>query len=355
MDFSYAYTQYIWPVLASIALMAGLGIYAVRHRTVPGAIPFIILVGFSLLWVLASALILAATSDRTRFFWFQFRAALMLPVVIAALCFVLEYAGLGRWVTRRTVSVLAVVPLVYLLGILTNESHHLVWKQIWFDGKNVRAEFGPANWGAIYYGYFISLLHVMVLVWLFVRSPRHRWIAASLMLEPFITRGAYFFNIANWNPSALLDPMLIAVTLAVLPYALAVFSFRMFGVVPIARNTVIERMADGMIVLDAENQIADVNAAAQSIFCTDRSKIIGRRVEEVLHEYPDLISFGRDSGATQGKCPSGSPLPAGIKFPYRLSWTGADFSLGVLFHCTTLLNRNGPRRKFSITSGQWPC
>jgi PAS domain S-box-containing protein len=305
MDFPYAHTPYIWPILASVAFMAALGICAVRHRTVPGAVPFIILVGFSLLWVLADVLKLAATGDRTKIFWFQLRAALMLPTVSAALCFVLEYAGMGRWVTRRTVSVLAVVPFVYVLVIVTNDSHHLVWRQIWFDGY-VRAEFGPGNWGAISYGYFIGLLHVMVLVWLFAHSPRHRWMAASLILAPFITRGAFFFNIANWNPVAPLNPMLIAVNLALLPYALAVFSFRMFGVVPVARDTVIERMADGMIVLDAESHIVDVNATVQSIFCTDRSEVVGRRVEEALHAYPDLIALVRDSGATQGEVFLGS-------------------------------------------------
>lgn len=126
MDLSYAYAPYIWPILASIAFMAALGISAIRHRTVPGAVPFVFLVGFSLLWVLTDVLKLTATDDRTRIFWFQFRAALMLPTVTAALCFVLEYAGMGGWVTRRTVSVLAVVPLVYVLAILTNDSHHLV-------------------------------------------------------------------------------------------------------------------------------------------------------------------------------------------------------------------------------------
>lgn len=298
MDLSYAYAPYIWPILASIAFMAALGIYAVQHRTVPGAVPFIFLVLFSLLWVLADVLKLTATADRTRIFWFQFRAALMLPTVSAALCFVLEYAGMGGWVTRRTISALAVVPLVYVLAILTNDSHHLIWRQIWID-EYVRTEFGPANWGAISYGYFIGLLHVMVLVWLFARSPRHRWMAAILILAPFITRGAFFFHIANWNPVAPLNPMLIAVNLALLPYALAVFSFRMFDVVPVARDTAIEQMADGLVVLDAQKRIVDLNGKAQTLLGVVKSNVIGGQVADVLHACPDLLRLAGDSGETQ--------------------------------------------------------
>lgn len=298
MEWSYVHTLYLWPIVAYAVLSAALGVHAFRNRTVPGAVPFIALVGFSLLLVLADLLKLTATGDKIRIFWFQFRAALMLPTVSAALCFVLEYAGMGRWVTRRTVSVLAVVPLIYVLVILTNDTHHLVWRKIWFDG-DVRAEFGPANWGVISYGYFIGLLHVMVLVWLFVRSPRHRWITASLILSPFITRGAFLFNIANWNPIAPLDPVLIGVNLALLPYVLAVFSFRMFDVVPVARDTVIERMADGMMVVDARNRIIDLNRRAETLLGIARSKAISGYVAEVLHAHPELLGLLQDLGATQ--------------------------------------------------------
>jgi PAS domain S-box-containing protein len=298
MDFPYTYTSNVWFVLASVAFMAALEFYAVRHRRVPGAVPFIILAGLTMLYVSAEALKLAATGDTARIFWFKFRATLLLPAVSAALCFVLEYAGLGRWVNRRTVALLSLAPLVYVLLILTNGGHHLVWRQIWYDGY-IRTEFGPANWGVISYGYFIGLLHVMVLVRLFIRAPRHRWMAAILILDPFITRGTYFFHIANWNPVAPFDPMLIAVNLSLLPYALAIFGFRMFDVVPVARDTVIEQMTDGMVVLDTENRIADLNETAQRLLGIVRSKAIGRPISGVLSAYPDLLALIRDSGAGQ--------------------------------------------------------
>ena len=42
-------------------------------------------------------------------------------------------------------------------------------------------------------------------------------------------------------------------------YSLALFHFRLFDIVPLARNTIIEWMADGILVLDAEHHIADLN------------------------------------------------------------------------------------------------
>jgi len=48
------------------------------------------------------------------------------------------------------------------------------------DGR--RADRGTAHWGAIGYGLVLSLLQLMVLAWLFARSPRHRLIAVEIIL-----------------------------------------------------------------------------------------------------------------------------------------------------------------------------
>lgn len=193
MEWPYEYTPYLWPFFASAVFLAAMGIYAYRNRTVPGAVPFIILLSGIMLLVLSSALRQAGIGNETRIFWFKFESALLLPIVSAALCFALEYAGLDKWVSKKTILVLAVFPVFYVLLILTNNAHHLVWKQLWLE-PYVQGEGGPAYWGAFFYGYFLSLLHLIVLAWLFARSPRHRWIAFWLILSPFIIRSTYIFN-----------------------------------------------------------------------------------------------------------------------------------------------------------------
>ena len=298
MTSSYQYTPYIWFVLASASFFAMLGIYAIRHRTAPGAVPFAILTILEIPWVLVNGLGLASTGDTTRIFWFKFESAHLLPLTSASLWFALEYAGLGKWLTRRLLILLAIFPLASIPLILTNEIHHLVWTRIWFDGY-VHAELGPVTWVGIVYGYFLSLLQLMALAWLFVRSPRHRWIAAGLIVAALSIRCASLARFANWNPTAPMDPMVIVQNFAMLAYAFAVFGFRMLDVVSVARDTVIEGMADGMMVLDTENRIADLNEAVQKLLGIVRSKVIGGQVAEVLQPYPDLLRLVHDSGETQ--------------------------------------------------------
>lgn len=298
MDWPYAYTPYLWPFLASALFLAAMGLYAYRDRSVPGALPFIVLLSGILLQVLASALGQAGTNDPTRIFWFKFESALLLPIVTAALCFALEYAGLGRWISRRTLLVLGACPFIYLLLILTNDLHHWVWRRIGSD-VIVQVEKGPAFWGAFFYGYFLSLLHLIVLAWLFVRSPRHRWIAFWLILSPFMIRATYFLKIINWNLIAPLDPMLVMLNLALLPYAVAIFRFHMFDVAPVVRHTVMEMMADGMMVLDSKNRLADINNTAQQVLGIVKSKVVGRNSSEFLRDFPELMNLPEGPGQTQ--------------------------------------------------------
>lgn len=293
MTWSFQYTPYIWPVLTSAGFSAALGIYCLRRRPAPGAFALGMLSSAAALWVLANGLGLASTDGSAKVFWFKFQAALVLPISSAVLCFVVEYAGLGRWLTRRTLILLAIAPLAFLLLIFTNESHHLVWTRIRFDDTLHQVR-GPAHWAAIGYGYLLSLLHLMVLARLFIRSPRHRWIALGLIIGALSIRGASLLNVLDLNPFKPLNPLVLVLNFSLIPYALAILRFRMFDVAPVARDTVIECMADGLIVLDAENRIADINRAAQRILGITGHRVIGRHAGEVLGSCPDLQDIVRE-------------------------------------------------------------
>lgn len=298
MTWPYEYTPYIWAHWASAVYLSVLAIYAIRHRTAPGALPLTVLVVVAILWVLANGLVLASPNDQTRIFWWNFQFVLLLPLSSAELCLGLEYAGLGKWVNRRTVFLLAIVPVALVPLIFTNEIHHFVWRQIWFDG-HMRFDRGPANWGAVAYIYFLSVLYLMVLTWLFGRSPRHRSIIVGLFIAFLSMRVASFINIMDRNPVAPMNPMVIVLSFGMLAYAMVIFRFHMFDVVSVARDTAIERMAYGMMVLDIENRIADVNEAAQKLLGVIKSKVIGSHIADVLHAYPDLLCLVGESGKTQ--------------------------------------------------------
>jgi PAS domain S-box-containing protein len=246
----------------------------------------------------ARGLSIAGAEDAVRVLWFKFQTVLLIPTVTAVLCFVVEYAGLGRWLTRSTLVVLAVAPLALLFLVLTNHLHHLVWTRTWFDAY-VHTDNGPAFYAARIYIYVLSVLHLLTLLWLFVRSPRHRMIVAFLLVSLLSTRIAFVLEAVNWSSTVPIDPMIVFVTFAALPYAMAVFRFRMFDVVAVARDAIIEQMANAVIVLDFKDRIVDFNMAAQTIFNVAKSKVINGHLADALGSCPELLDLARASEQTE--------------------------------------------------------
>lgn len=58
--------------------------------------------------------------------------------------------------------------------------------------------------------------------------------------------------------------------------------YRLLGIAPAARAAVVESMEDGVVVLDPEGCVVDVNPAAEEILGTSAGRLIGRPVVEVL-------------------------------------------------------------------------
>jgi len=78
-----------------------------------------------------------------------------------------------------------------------------------------------------------------------------------------------------------------------------VFGFHLFDIVPIARDTVIGSLGDGVIVLDAQQRIVDLNPSAQRLFGWSASKAIGRTALELFKPWPDLSALCYSGTATQ--------------------------------------------------------
>jgi signal transduction histidine kinase len=138
----------------------------------------------------------------------------------------------------------------------------------------------------------LPTLAILVFLRLLLRSGgiyrRQALMLFSGSLLPLLT---FFLEPAGINPVAPLDPVILVLNVSSLLYAVAIFRFRMLEVVPIGRDTAIERMASGVLVLDAQNRIADLNPAAGQVLALSRRATVGRPAGQALAAYPDLRQF----------------------------------------------------------------
>ncbi len=303
------YTPYIWLPLISAAVTAALGIYAGRHRRdVPGATPFVILALAAMLWSLANALEMAGADLPTKLFWanVQYLSYVTLPVAWLALA--LEHTGRDKWLTRRRLAWLSVEPVITIVLAWTNNLHGLMRRDIYLDTNGpfsvIGKTYGPWSWVHAVYSY--SLLFTAV--YLFARAllraqPLYRRQTLVLLfgfLVPLVWNVLYNLGLSP-NPRYDIAPAVISVCGIAIAWGL--FRYRLFDIVPIARATVIESMDDGVIVLDAQNRIIDLNPTAQSMLGPASSQAMGQPVQQVLTQsvWNDWVEQYGNATAAQGE------------------------------------------------------
>jgi signal transduction histidine kinase len=278
---SYSYTPYIWPMLASAVFFLLLGVYAWRHRGVTGALPFSFMMIFTMFWSLGAAMELAAVDLETKIFWFKFLSLFKFPAVTAEFCFVLQYTGLGKLLTRRNLILLSLPPLIWIILVLTNNAHHLLWTGFLFNGDLLPSRSNLPYFLAIY-SYILVVIEIIVFIRLFIRSPQHRWPVLLILSVLLLVHTAFFFDFANRNPFTPLDLVILTWNAGAAIYALVLFVFRIFDPIPLARTVAIKQMKDGMLVLDTNHVIVYLNPAVEKILGFHGSKLKGKRFDDVF-------------------------------------------------------------------------
>ncbi len=272
MSWSYTYDPNLWPALVSGAVMFFLGWYSWRHRNFPGARFLALGCWLMTIWVVGSILETAAINASAKVFWLKFQGIWQLPAVTAISCFVLEYSGLSRWLTRRTLILLAIPPLLFLLLVITNDFHHLAWTGFLTD-QSISPVRGVANWVVVGYAYALGVLNVVIFLRLAFRSPQHRWPVVVMLFGNIAGLAIYLLNAFNAGLLTTSESLFLIFVFPFLSYGLALFGFHVFDPIPAARTSLIEQIPEGMLVLDLRGQVVDLNPAA--------AKILGERVERL--------------------------------------------------------------------------
>jgi len=280
---SYEYSGYLWPAFIATVLVASLGWYGWRHRGMPGAVPFALACAFAVAWSIGSILQTAAVDPNTKMAWLRFLTLWQLPVVTTATCFVLQYAGLARWLKRRVIVLLAIPPIVLAAFILTNDLHNLMWTGFAQVDGGVTPIRGPVNTAALAYSYLLGLFNVAVLLWLLVKFPRYRWPAILMIVAQLGARFLFEFGLrlgfpSNWNYGPFVLLFLFGI------YAIALFRFHIFDPIPAARAAAIDQMLESMLVLDTQGRIVEANPSAQRTLGAPAPRLRGRPAREVLPE-----------------------------------------------------------------------
>ena len=288
------YTPYaILMLLAAVASLL-LAFYAWRRRGVPGATMLALMMVAGATWATAYGLEMVSVTAPTKFFWANLKYLGIVMVPLFWMLFALSYTGWGRrWITRRTLALLAVVPLVSLVLIWTNQAHHLFWNSRWLDASGpflaVDAVYGPWFWVHTAYCYLLILAATVLLIRALVSPLRlYRGQRVALLIAVLVPWAGNAANLYGLNPVPNLDPTPLAFTVTGVALTWSLLRYRFLDILPVARNVAVDAMQDGVIVLNAQNRVVDLNLSAQRVLGRTAPEAVGESIARVL---PDLTGL----------------------------------------------------------------
>jgi PAS domain S-box-containing protein len=285
---------YVVSLLLATSLTAYLALAAWRRRPATGATAIAVMMLAAMIWSLGYALEFASSDLSMILFWarLQYFGIVALPVVWLA--FALQYTGRERWLTRRALSAMAVVPLITVLLVWTNDMHGLIWQEMFLESHEGFVSFspvyGPWFWIHVAYSYALLLAGTLLLLLTLVRSPHlYQGQAGTVIAAAILPWIANIIYLVDLNPIPYLDLTPFAFVGTGLVLAWGLFRFHLLDVVPVARDAVVESMEHGVIVLDDQGRIVDLNPAAEGILALSRTSLVGQEAARVMPGWFDLI------------------------------------------------------------------
>ena len=92
-----------------------------------------------------------------------------------------------------------------------------------------------------------------------------------------------------------IDPSYIALALGNLVIAWGLFRLKLFDIVPIARDRVIEQMHDAVFVLDTQHRLVDINPAALEFIDQLEEDIVGEQASTIIPHWDELLQHAQHS------------------------------------------------------------
>jgi signal transduction histidine kinase len=285
---------YISPLLFASILLGLLAYFIWCHRTVQGAVPLMILSLSGAEWSLTYALELVTAQSPIAIVMAKLQYLGIAGLPVAWLIFAMLYSGYARRVNWITVTLLSIIPLITIGLVWTNEAHHLIWPSITLNQSGpipiLHFEHGLGFWICNLYAHMCLLAGSVVLVRGFLGAPRiyMRQVLALVIAiaAPWISNILYVTQVL----SVTLDLTPFAFTIAALMITLGIWRYRFLDIVPFARDRVVDRIPECILVLDAQGRIIDCNPAALRFINTDSALLIGRPVAQVFADWPELFA-----------------------------------------------------------------
>ncbi len=277
---SHFFTLYSVFFIVSALVSFFVAFIAIQRRTIIGAKELawlMIATGFGAFCVIFET---SAHVQAEKMLWskLEYLGGLATPVLY--LIFVLRFTGKDKLLITKNIVSLFIIPFITWILVLTNEKHNLIWTGYSsISGETNLMEYYHGLWfwiGYIFYSYFLLFL-AAVYLFIFIKrqTKTFRYQGLVVLAGGFFPWIVSIIYVAGKSPVPGLDLTPFSITLSGILAAYAILNSHFLDLVPVARETLVEILPDGILVLDSHDRIQDINEAAKSIIGIDNKQVIG--------------------------------------------------------------------------------
>ncbi|MDQ2084920.1 histidine kinase N-terminal 7TM domain-containing protein [Herbivorax sp. ANBcel31] len=203
---------------------------------------------------------------------FIFARLMYIGVVFAPVAwflFSLEYSKKHKFITKKFIIILNIIPILTLSLVFLNEHHWIFWSDIYlFDTINgiefYKYERSFGYYTNLVYGYLLTLIGCIFIFFELnkKKSPREFYLVLPGVFAPLIVNFLYLIRVLDFDYSP------AAFSFTCLCFSLAIirgFFQRKMAIV----ETIHENMEEGIILIDEKYKIAGINPSAKKAMRID--------------------------------------------------------------------------------------
>jgi len=307
------YTFILFIAAVTSFLWAAYGGYVIRkYGRKRYLIAFVIMTLSGTFWAILYAIQLASPTLEGKFLAYRIMHIGSLITPPAWLIFALAYTGRESWLTKKTIAAISFIPFALLVSIPTNP-YQLAFTDVYIEFNVAQAvlvtENGPLYLMHLTYSYIIIFIGVILLLIYAVRSPsivRRQAILLTVgAVVPTVINIIHLLNVPPLGSAVQINLTPISLAFSSVFFGIAIFRYRALDLRPIASEVVISQMGDGVIVIDQNETVVEINPAAKRLFGVD-DVAIGSDIQTIIDAYPKLraateedphlISVANDTG-----------------------------------------------------------
>ena len=340
-ELTWTWNIYFWPYLLT-SLIVGVVVARWWHERGTPWVSHLLNLGIvASLWCLLSAVETAIGPESAKIVVAKLHYIPIPLVPIFTFRFVLAYID-HRLQQDYRLNWLYAIPVLVLLFVVPYPTTTLFWSDHTLNETGISLAFsrGPLFWIWVAFGYGLLIGSIILLVRVAGRVSNYfRRQTDVILVALFIPWIANVAFITGWNPFGDLDlsPIAFATTFLVLHWGTLFYGLLELN--PIDRASLMENLLEGIIVIQGNGKVVDVNMVAANMLHLTPEDILGQNFTSILPPNANSLREAFENGPGN----------------YEIDMSSEDEPLHVRVRISHLSHEDNSADKTTLKTGGKPC